>query len=445
MKFSNYNLKSYIYDGLRSIEFYETTEIQSIVIPKIINKENVICKSNTGTGKTHAFIIPMLQNLNEDDKNCQVTIISPTRELCEQIYKEINKIIKFNANIDCRMYIGGTDREQEIKRLEKSQPQIVIGTIGKINDLAVNNNYLKIHTSNLVVIDEADMVFEDAELEEVDKVFSKLNEDIEIALFSATMSNEVIKFINHYLKKCEVINITNKKELIKSEINHAFIPTKNQDKNELLLSILKTFDPYLCLIFANTKDKVNEVASFLADNGVISTKLTGDLQPRERKQVLKRIKDGAFKYVVCSDIASRGLDITGVSHVINYELPKDIDFFIHRVGRTARYHLDGVAISFYDYEDDEYINNLRRKGLTCTYMALKDGVLKETSKRNRPLKSKKVLKIEEELHLKTPMPKKVKPGYKKKRNEEIKKKLRKMKRKRIDSMYHKKGHKINED
>ena len=103
MKFSNYNLKPYIYDGLRAIEFYETTEIQSIVIPKIMNNENVICKSNTGTGKTHAFIIPMLQNLNEEDKVVQATIISPTRELCEQIYKEINKIIKFNPEIDCRM------------------------------------------------------------------------------------------------------------------------------------------------------------------------------------------------------------------------------------------------------------------------------------------------------------------------------------------------------
>lgn len=445
MKFANYDLKPYINEGLRNIEFYETTEIQSIVIPKIMNKENVICKSNTGTGKTHAFIIPMLQNLDEEDKSIQATIICPTRELCEQIFKEINKIIKYNSEIDCRMYIGGTDREQEIKRLEKSQPQIVIGTIGKINDLAVNNNYLKIHTSSIVVIDEADMVFEDNDLEEVDKVFTKFSENIEIALFSATMSNEVIKFINHYLKKCEVINITNKKELIKSEINHAFIPTKNQDKFELLISILKTFNPYLCLIFANTKEKVNEIAAFLADSGITVGKLTGDLQPRERKQVLKRIKDGAFKYVVCSDIASRGLDITGVSHVINFELPKDIDFFIHRVGRTARYHLDGVAISFYDYEDDVYINNLRRKGLTCTYMALKEGVLKETSKRNRPPKSKKVVKIEEELHLKTPMPKKVKPGYKKKRNEKIKKELRKMKRKSIDSMYHKKGHKVTDD
>ncbi len=444
MKFTNYNLKSYINDGLRKIEFHETTEIQSIVIPKILKKENVICKSNTGTGKTHSFIIPMLENLNEEQNCVQALIISPTRELCEQIYKEVNKIIMFNKDIDCRMFIGGTDREQEIKRLEKSQPQIVIGTIGKINDLAVNNNYLKIHTAQIVVIDEADMVFEDEEIEYIDKVFSKLDEEIQIALFSATISKEIIKFINHYLKKCEVIDITNKKELIKSEINHAFIPTKNQDKNKLLLNLLKAFTPYLCLIFANTKEKVNDLASFLADNGVSVAKLTGDLQPRERKQVLKRIKDGVFKYVVCSDIASRGLDITGVSHVINFELPKDIDFFIHRVGRTARYHLDGIAISFYDYEDDDYIFNLRKKGLTCTYMVLKDGVLRETSKRNRPPKAKKVVKIEEELHLKTPMPKKVKPGYKKKRNEEIKKKLRKMKKKKIDSMYHKKGHK-NDD
>ena len=169
MKFSNMNLKPYINDGLRSIEFFETTEIQSIVIPKILNNEDVICKSQTGTGKTHAFIIPLLQKLNEEDKNVQATIICPTRELCEQIFKEINKIISFNKDIDCRIYIGGTDREQEIKRLEKSQPQIVIGTIGKIKDLAFDNNYLKIHTSNLVVIDEADMVFEEGDPDEQDR------------------------------------------------------------------------------------------------------------------------------------------------------------------------------------------------------------------------------------------------------------------------------------
>ena len=445
MKFANMNLKKYIEEGLRSIDFYETTEIQSLVIPKLLKKENVICKSQTGTGKTHSFIIPLLQNLDEKLNEVQATIITPTRELALQIYNEINKIIKFNGNIDLRMYIGGTDREQEIKRLTKSQPQIVIGTIGKLKDLAKDNNILKIHTSKMVVIDEADMVFEDTEMEEVDSVFSKFNDDINVAVFSATMSKEVNNFINRYLNKCEVIDITNKNELTKSTIDHIFVPTKNKNKDELLLEILGNITPYLVLIFANTKEKVNELANFLAENGYNVARLTGDLQPRERKQVIKRIKNGDFTYVCASDIASRGIDITGVSHVINYELPKDIDFFIHRVGRTARYNIDGVAISFYDYEDDEYIKNLQKKGLKCTYMVFKNGAFKETMERNKPQKTSEVKKIEEHIHLKTPMPKKVKPGYRKKRNEKIKKELRKMKRAKIDSIYHKKGHKKNDD
>ena len=224
MKFANMNLKKYIEEGLRSIDFYETTEIQSLVIPKLLKKENVICKSQTGTGKTHSFIIPLLQNLDEELNEVQATIITPTRELALQIYNEVNKIIKFNGNIDLRMYIGGTDREQEIKRLSKSQPQIVIGTIGKLKDLAKDNNILKIHTSKMVVIDEADMVFEDTEMEEVDSVFSKFNDDINVAVFSATMSKEVNNFINRYLNKCEVIDITNKNELTKSTIDHIFVP-----------------------------------------------------------------------------------------------------------------------------------------------------------------------------------------------------------------------------
>lgn len=445
MKFANLNLKPYINEGLKSIDFYETTEIQSIVIPKLLKRENVICKSQTGTGKTHSFIIPLLQNLDEELNEVQATIITPTRELAEQIFKEINKIIKFNANIDCRMYIGGTDREQEIKRLNKSQPQIVIGTIGKLKDLARDNNVLKIHTSKIVVIDEADMVFEESEMEDVDNVFSKFSEDINVALFSATISKQINLFVNHYLKKCELIDITSKNELTKSDINHIFVPTKNKNKEELLLEILSNITPYLVLIFANTKEKVNELANFLAEHGYNVARLTGDLQPRERKQVLKRIKSGDFTYVCASDIASRGIDITGVSHVINFELPKDIDFFIHRVGRTARYNIDGVAISFYDYEDDQYIKTLQKKGLKCTYMVFKNGEFKETMERNKPPKTSTVKKIEEEIHLKTPMPKKVKPGYRKKRNEKIKKELRKMKRAKIDSIYHKKGHAKNND
>ena len=156
----------------------------------------------------------------------------------------------------------------------------------------------------------------------------------------------------------------------------------------------------------------------------------------------KRIKDGDVQYVVASDIASRGLDIQGVSHVINYELPQDIEFFIHRVGRTGRYDYSGTAISFYDFTDDKYLLELKKKGLKCTYMSLQDGVLKPTNKRNNSeRKSPRVKKIEEDVHMRTPMPKKVKPGYKKKRLDQIERKLKYMKRRKIDEMFFKNIHK----
>lgn len=445
MKFVNYNFKEYINKGLQSIDFYEPTSIQELIIPKLLNKQSVIGKSATGTGKTHAFIIPMLQNLDEDLNEVQVVIISPTRELSFQIYDEVVKITKFNEKIDVRLCVGGTNRDSEIKRLEKSQPHIIVGTIGKINDLTNNAQVLKIHNAKMVVIDEADMVFADKEAEQIDKIFSKFDNIESVSAFSATIPVGLTNFINKYLLsnkrgKCELIDLS-KKEIGKDDIEYVFIPTKNQDKKDLLLKVLKTFTPYLVLIFANTKTMVDELSSFLGANGVKNVKLTGDLESRERKQVLKRIKDGGIQYVVCSDIASRGIDIEGVSHVINFEIPSDLEFFIHRVGRTGRYKLSGSAISFYDYEDDVYLDNLRKKGLKCVYKALKDGTLQLTSKRNGIRKSSKIKRIEEDVHMRIPVPKKVKPGYKKKRKEKIEKKLRQMKHQKIDEMYFKNVHK----
>src|SRR5690606_22681325 len=156
--------------------------------------------------------------------------------------------------------------------------------------------------------------------------------DVQMLTFSATIPNDLMKFLNKYLKKCEIVDITNK-EISKESIEHIFIPTKNKNKDELLLSLLNSFNPFLALIFANTKAKVDEISEYLASNNIKFLKLTGDLESRERKQVLKRIKDGQVQYVVASDIASRGIDIYGVSHVINYELPSDIEFYIHRTGR----------------------------------------------------------------------------------------------------------------
>lgn len=442
MKFTEYKFKKYINEALKDLDFYQATNIQAEVIPLVLKGESVIGKSKTGTGKTHSFLLPVLQELNENKFEVQSVIIVPTRELALQLFDEIQKITKKSEQlIDVRLFVGGTNREAELSRLEKSQPQIVIGTIGKITDLAINENALKIHTASIIVIDEADMVFESSEIVEVDRIFSKFKEDAQILTFSATIPNSLITFLNKYLSKVTVIDLTSN-EISKDTIKHIFIPTKNKNKDNLLFDLLNSFHPYLALIFANTKDKVDEIADFLSTQHILVGKLTGNLQPRERKQVLKRIKDGKYQFVVASDIASRGIDISGVSHVINYELPDDIEFYVHRTGRTARYSSDGIAISFYDYEDDSYINKLEAKGLNCVYMTLKDNELIPTKERNaREKRNKQSTSLEDELHVKIPLPKKVKPGYKKKRLEEINKQIKKIKRKKIEEVYRNKARK----
>lgn len=441
--FKDYKFKDYINKGLESIKFFEETDIQKIVIPKVLNGENIIGKSSTGSGKTHAFILPMLEKLNNEHE-VQSTIIVPTRELGFQIYDEINKITKFSDEpIDTRLYVGGTNRENELLRLEKSQPMIAIGTIGKLRDLAVESNALKIYTSKMVIIDEADMVFETAEFEEIDYLFARF-ENPQILAFSATISESMMHFLDKYLSKSEVVDLVGKKNL-KEEIEHIFIPTKNRNKDNLLFELLQTFHPYLALIFANTKTKVDEIADFLVSKGLKVAKITGDLEPRERKQILKRIKDGQYQYVIASDLASRGLDVVGVSHVINYELPNDIEFFIHRIGRTARYDLTGVSISFYDYEDDNYLKKLEQKGIHSVYKNLKNNELVVTRERNSKNKTRKLSPAEKLLHNKIPVGKKVKPGYKKKRKELINKESRKIRRSQIQEIYKRKAKQQNNE
>lgn len=434
--FSKYNFKDYINEGLKNIGFIKPTDIQEEVIPLVLDGKNIVGKSQTGTGKTHAFILPILQKLDEDKKDIQAVIVVPTRELGKQIYDEFIKITKFSEKqIDIRLFVGGTDRNIEIARLKKSSPQIVIGTIGKLTDLAITENILRLHEAKIVVIDEADMVFDKSEIIDIDKLFSRF-QDFQVLSFSATIPENLKNFLDKYLDSAILIDLV-KKNTKKESIKHIFIPTKNKNKDHILCDLLKTFHPYLALIFANTVKKVDEISLMLAENGFKVGKLSGELEPRERKQVLKRIKDGLYQYVVCSDIAARGMDIIGVSHVINYELPSDIEYYIHRIGRTARFDQDGFALSFYDYDDESYLKKLKDKGLSYEFMVLKDNELKPTKERNN--KNKKESEAEIAIHKKHPMPKKVKPGYRKKRNEVIQKEIKKEKKARISEMYRKRA------
>ncbi len=438
MKFSEYNLRPFLNEGLKSINFISPTKIQELVLPRAFKHESIIVQSATGSGKTHSFLIPILQNLNLEKEEVQAVIISPTRELASQLYEVLLKLTKCSETpINVARAIGGVDREQEIKRFEKNQPHIVIGTIGRLNDLVVESNVLKIHNAKSVVIDEADMIFEEKELEEVDKIMGVVQGNPQFLVFSATIPQGLKTFLKKYLRGIDVISLE-EKTLTHKNITHIMVPCKAKDRKDVLLQLMDYINPYLGIIFCNTKETVDELSLFLAEQGLKIGKLHGDLDDRNRKQILKRIANLEFKYIVASDIAARGIDIEGVSHVINYDLPKEIEFYIHRTGRTARFDKTGEAYSLYAYGDDAYVKKLQAKGLEVTFMKLSNGTLTKAETPKRPATKAKT--YEEELHQKIRLPKKVKPGYKKKRNEEIKKLVSKAKRQHINELYNKRNH-----
>ncbi len=434
MSFNEYKLQPYLKKALNSINFIEPTKVQKEVIPLALKKESLMVESATGSGKTHAFLIPILNNLIIDKKSVQVVIISPTRELATQLYNTCLQLIKYSEEkITIAKIIGGSNRETELKKYDKSQPQIIIGTIGRLNDLVNVNNVLKVHEASTVVIDEADMIFEEKELIEVDKLIGKIQNNPQFLIFSATIPQGLRHFLNKYLTNIKVISLK-EENLTNANIEHLMLQCKAKNKEEVLLELLHIINPFLAIIFANTKESVDHLAQLLANEGFRVAKLHGAMDDRIRKQTIKRIASLEFQYVVASDIAARGIDIEGVSHIINFDLPNDVEFYIHRTGRTARYDKTGYAYSLYAYEDDEYIKNLQAKGLKVSFVKIKNHEL-INAKFFIKKESSFAKEIEKQVHQTTKMPKKVKPCYRKKRKEEIAKKIKKAKKEHISKIY----------
>lgn len=437
--FKDYHLLPPLLEGIKKIGFEAPTRVQKEVIPKVLRGESLIVQSATGSGKTHAFVIPILEKIETDKNECQALVISPTRELATQLYNVFMELINASKlDISVSLVIGGNSREAEIKKFEKTKPHIIIGTLGRLNDLVIDSNVLKIHNAKYVVIDEADMIFEEKELIEVDKIIGKVQNKPIFLIFSATIPKGLRAFLRKYLEDAQTIEIV-EKNLTTTNIEHIMLQCKAKDKFHVLTDLLKIINPYLAIIFVNTKEGVDDLALKLAEAGYKVGKLHGDMDDRIRKQMIKRIHNLEFQYIVASDIASRGIDIEGVSHVINFDLPKDIEFFVHRSGRTARYDKTGTTYSLYTYDDDEYIKNLAKKGLIAKFYQIKNGTLQEAKFAKKERKKTVNEEIIELVHKKTPMPKKVKPGYKKKRNEQIKKEIRQKKKERISEIYRKRA------
>ena len=429
-RFQDLNIKPYLKAAIEDLHFEELTQIQEQVIPLALEGKDIIGQSQTGSGKTHAFLIPIFESLKEDVQQVQAVITTPTRELAEQIYIVASHLASFSETpIKIGRYVGGTDKKQTIERLGV-QPQIVIGTPGRIKDLAINERALLVHTAKMFVVDEADMTLETGFLTDIDQIAGTMGKDLQMMVFSATIPQALKPFLKKYMTVPTHIHIQPRQQTA-VKINHILYPTKHRSRVNIVANLLKTINPYLAIIFVNTKHHATEVSNALISQGLQVGQIHGDLTPRQRRQMMQRIRNLDFQYIVATDIAARGIDIEGVSHVINYELPQDLEFYIHRVGRTARGNYDGVAITLYDSAEEELLQELEERGIKFNYKELKNGELVTVNARNsRQKREKKENEIDKIAKAKVRKPKKVTPGYKKKMKFEMDKVKRQERRKR---------------
>ncbi|WFQ95200.1 DEAD/DEAH box helicase [Mycoplasma feriruminatoris] len=432
MKFTDFGFKKYINDTLEQIEFIAPTSIQKKVIPLLKKHQNVIALAHTGTGKTHSFLLPILNNLdlNNDQNYVQAVIISPTRELALQIYQNTKLFLKNNELISCNLFIGGEDISKNIEQLDKKQPHIVIGTPTRLKEL-YDLNKLRLTTTNYLIIDECDMIFELGFIEDVDYLISKINQKTTIGIFSATISQQLTIFCKKYIKNAHFIDDSNNK-ISTTNVKHVLIDTKNKELEQSLSQIINSINPFLCIIFVNQKDEISNIVEILHKNNIKQVaELHGNLQPRLRLSMLKKIQNHEFKYLVATDVASRGVDIKGVSHVISINLPNDLTYYIHRSGRTGRNNSTGYSYVIYNLKNKTQIEELIKKGIEFETKKLVDNQLVDIKPSFKKVKPFKELDNESKQIISKYKNKKVKPGYKKKRKQELDKIKQKIRRKHI--------------
>lgn len=429
-RFERFKFQPFIIDAINGLGFYEPTEIQEKMIPLVLKNESAIGQSQTGTGKTLAYVLPILEKVDPSRQEVQAVITAPTRELASQIYHQILKLTEHcspDQSIMTRCYIGGTDKQRTIEKL-KVQPHVVVGTPGRIKDLMVEQA-LFIHTADVLVVDEADMMLDMGFIEDLDQVAAKMPEKLQMLVFSATIPEKLKPFLKKYMENPKTVHIQAKRRAAEN-LEHYLLPSRHRNKKQLVHDALIHYNPYLAIVFTNTKKMAEDLAGFLTEKGLKVGRVHGDLNPRERKKMMKQIQDLDYQYIVATDLASRGIDIEGVSHVINYELPTDLDFYIHRVGRTARAGNSGIALTVYELSDEDALNRLEKMGIQFKYVDLKkEGFVEADDRNKRKTRVRQEDEADKVAKSIVKKPQKVKPGYKKKMQwemDKIKKRQRKL-------------------
>jgi ATP-dependent RNA helicase CshB len=413
--FKDFNLQPFLLEAIEELHFKKPTEIQSEVINHIQSGEDIIGQSKTGSGKTHAFLLPLLNKLDENAHNVQVVITAPSRELAEQLYQAAIQLTEHAPwEIQVSRFMGGLEKSRQIENLQVRQPDVVIGTPGRLLDL-IKSNDLKTHTAYAMVVDEGDMTLDMGFIEEVDQIAATLPSDGQFLVFSATIPNKLKPFLQRYMNSPQLIKVDSD-DIISDLVDNWLISTKSKKRVDVIYELLTIGMPYMVLIFANTKENVEKLAEELTERGLEVGVLHGGLDSRERRRVMRQIHNMEYQYIVATDIAARGIDIEGVSHVVNAEIPQDLSYFVHRVGRTGRNNLPGIAITFYTPNELEDIETLEKMGIEFNEKIIKDKeIIDAPVRRTERKKPKKTLEYDAEIAGMAHKAKKnIKPGYRRK-------------------------------
>ncbi len=357
LKFNEIDLSVEIQRSVSEMGFEEMSPIQEQAIPVVLSGKDIIGQAQTGTGKTAAFGIPILEMVNSDDRSVQALVLCPTRELCIQVAEEIKKLGKFKRGVDVLPVYGGQPIDRQIRALKKGI-QIIVGTPGRLID-HIRRKTIKVDNVRFIVLDEADEMFDMGFRDDIGLVMDKLSEDRQTIFFSATMPKDIINFASRYQTDPEIIKVAHK-ELIIPQIEQFYYEVREHMKTEILSRAIDIYNPKLTIVFCNTKRKVDELNEELAGRGYLVDGLHGDLKQNQRDTVMNKFRKGSIDVLIATDVAARGLDVDDIDLVINYDIPQDEEYYVHRIGRTARAGREGIAISFVANRDNNKLRNIQK-------------------------------------------------------------------------------------
>jgi ATP-dependent RNA helicase DeaD len=334
------------------------TPIQEKAIPTILDGKDVIAQAQTGTGKTLAFILPILEKINPHAKQIQALIVTPTRELALQITNEVEKLITDMTDVDVLAVYGGQDVDKQLKKLKKNL-QIVVGTPGRLLD-HIRRGTIQLSEIAFLVLDEADQMLHIGFLNEVEDIIRETPKSRQTMLFSATMPEEIRKLARKHMQDPQYIQVE-KTQGPAINVKQLAIHTFDRAKQATIIELVETHRPFLAVIFCRTKRRVSKLYEVLRSKGFSCDELHGDLSQAKRERVMKRFRDAEVQLLIATDVAARGLDVEGVTHVFNYDIPEDAESYVHRIGRTGRAGTKGIAITLYTSDNRPTLDMIEKE------------------------------------------------------------------------------------